>query len=202
MKKALIIVDVQNDFIPGGSLAVPDGDKVIQTINSLVNKFDVIVATKDWHPSTQKFFTENNGLKVLSNVKIDNVSDVVWPAHCVQNTTGAELHKDLVINKEYYVIEKGQDDLLHPYSGFDTDPLNSELLKVLELNDVEEVFIVGLALDYCVFATAKDAVKLGYETTIIVDATKPIGKIGKVMKDIVWWSYDGTNIYLKESENI
>ena len=202
MKKALIIVDVQNDFIPGGSLAVPDGDKIIQTINSLVNKFDVIVATKDWHPATQKFFAENNGLKALTNVKIDTVSDVVWPAHCVQNTPGAELHKDLVINKEYYVIEKGQDELLHPYSGFDTDPLNSELLKVLELNDVEEVFIVGLALDYCVFATAKDAVKLGYETTIIVDATKPIGKLDKVIKDINWWSYDGCNINLRESKDL
>ena len=159
MKKALIIVDCQNDFMPGGALAVPEGDKIVPIINQIQDKFDVIIATKDWHPEGHCSFKEQGG---------------PWPIHCIQGTVGAELHKD--IGQAHYVVEKGVDLDVDSYSGFyDNEKKKSTgLTAILEGTGIYEVYICGLALDYCVKFTALDAVSEGFKATVIFEATKAV----------------------------
>jgi len=174
--KALIIVDVQNDFCPGGSLAVKDGDKVIPVINKLMSEFDLVIFTKDWHPEGMKAFASSyKTKKPFDKYKVNGVEDTLWPDHCIQNTIGAELHKDLnlaLIKKDFYIFKKGTEKNHHPYSGFD----GTELAEFLEERKVDKVFICGLALDYCCVDTAIDASFLGLDTTLILDATKPVNE--------------------------
>lgn len=165
-KKALIIVDVQNDFCKGGSLEVKDGDLIVQPINDLIksNAYELIVATQDWHP-------ENH-----SSFKANNPESGIWPNHCVQNSQGAEFHPKLNKKRITHIIQKGTNPEVDSYSGFfDNDHKSAtglnEILKRLNFHDVD---VVGLALDYCVKATALDAVKLGYNTSVIVSLTKAV----------------------------
>lgn len=184
MKKALIVVDVQNDFCPGGSLAVTDGDKVIGPINSLMNSgdYDLIVATQDWHPADHKSFASNNSnsdgspVKVGSLGELHGLAQVMWPDHCVQNSKGSEFHKNIESNKFDYVVRKGKNKEVDSYSGFfDNDKKSAtELQSILMKNNITEVDVVGLALDYCVKATAEDAKKLGFKTAVILSATKAV----------------------------
>jgi len=184
MKKALIIVDVQNDFCPGGPLAVPGGDKVIPFINDkiLSGNYDLIVATQDWHPNNHKSFASNNldnsghPLKVMSLGTLGGQPQVMWPDHCVQNTKGAELRADLLVNKINKVFQKGTNPEIDSYSGFyDNDHKNSTGLgEYLKENQVGKVHIVGLALDYCVKATALDANKLRFDTWVLLEGTAAV----------------------------
>lgn len=157
--KALIIVDVQIDFCPGGALAVPKGDKVVPVINQLVDlDFSLVVVTQDWHPVKHCSFLENGG---------------IWPKHCVEGTTGADLHPALRLAKrDCVLIRKGREVKKDAYSGFD----GTELCKILKDAGIEQVFIVGLATDYCVKATALDAKKEGFETFVIIDACRGVDK--------------------------
>lgn len=187
MKKALIIVDPQNDFCPGGTLAVADGDKIMPILSKIsdCNEFDIIVVTKDWHPLDHIRFSENQTTaEVFKPFNINGVVDIIWPAHCIEGTFGADLHKDLVITKEYFLVEKGNNKDIHPYSGFGEDLENSELDIILKMNDITDVYIGGLALDYCVLDTAKDAMKLEYNTSIITDATKSICEFEAALEKI------------------
>lgn len=175
--KALIIVDVQNDFLKGGSLAVPNGNDVIPVINEIQNDFDLIIATQDWHPANHKSFAANHFDKnEFEVIDLNGLQQVLWPVHCVQGSFGAEFHQDLEINKIEAIFRKGMDAEIDSYSGFfDNGKRKSTgLFGYLKDRNVTEVFVCGLAADYCVQFTANDALNLGFKTTIIDNATKPI----------------------------
>ena len=151
--KALLIVDVQNDFCPGGSLAVPGGDKVVPVINGLMDKFTLIVASKDWHPK-------------------DTVHFKKWPPHCVQNTPGADFHPRLNTSKIKKIFLKGAANKDDGYSAFEAT--SDDLAGFLKKQEVEDLYVVGLATDYCVKATALDGEKNGFETFVVEDAVAAV----------------------------
>jgi len=182
--RALIVVDLQKDFCPGGSLAVPDGDKIVPIVNDLLGKFDLIIFTKDWHhPSMYAFDSyqsANHGKHAFEKYTNEQgQEDVIWPDHCVEDTDGAEFHPDLDFGKckkDFYIFKKGNMVHYHPYSGFGevTETNESELGIFLKNRGITEIYVCGLALDYCVKETALDGVKLGFQTCVILDACKPI----------------------------
>ncbi len=177
-RKALIIVDVQNDFCPGGSLAVPEGDVVVPVINRIQSLFDVVVATQDWHPLNHISFAVNHpGKQVGDVVEIDGLLQVLWPVHCVQNSPGAEFHPQLDTSRIAHVIRKGTDPRIDSYSGFFDNARRRDtgLASLLWDLGVDEVAICGLATDYCVKYTALDAHELGFATAVIVDACRGVG---------------------------
>jgi nicotinamidase/pyrazinamidase len=158
-KKALIVVDVQNDFCPGGSLAVAHGDEVVAPLNRLMKEFldrgEPVFKTRDWHPEKTKHFAAYGG---------------TWPVHCVQNTRGAEFHPDLLDDPRVTTISKGFDERADGYSGFD----GTQLAQLLRDEDVKEVWIGGLATDYCVKQTVLDAVKEGFRVKALADAMRAV----------------------------
>lgn len=160
-KKALIVVDVQNDFCPGGSLAVADGDKVVAPLNKLINEFldrgEPVFKTRDWHPAKTKHFKAYGG---------------TWPVHCVQGTRGAEFHPDLLEDPRITIISKGIDESADGYSGFD----GTNLTRLLGEEEVEEVWIGGLATDYCVKHTVLDALRENFEVKALADAMRPVNE--------------------------
>jgi len=175
--KALLIIDVQNDFLPGGALAVKEGDQIIPVINELQKKFDFIVATQDWHPSGHGSFAANHqGKNPGDFVQLGNVDQVLWPVHCVQGSPGADFHQDLDQTKWKRIIQKGTNPYVDSYSGFfDNDRReNTGLSQYLKENGIEEVVVTGLATDYCVKFTVLDAIKEGFEATVLTDATKAV----------------------------
>jgi len=175
--RALIIVDLQNDFLPGGALAVNEGDKIIQRINQLQEKYDIIVATQDWHPSQHKSFASMHaGKEPFDVIDLNGTRQVLWPDHCVQGSKGAELHKDLNQNKIRAIFRKGMNPEVDSYSAFfDVNKKNPTGLDgYLKSLNVTSVFVCGLAADYCVYYTAKDALELGYTTSILEGSTKAI----------------------------
>lgn len=195
--KALIIVDVQNDFCPGGSLAVKDGDKIIPFINKISPTYDLVIITKDEHPLGMEAFASSHLGKVPFDVYINSDGDeyVLWPVHCVVGTQGNELHSDLNYKslRECVIFGKGREKNKHPYSGFGGSVMVWDdyisLDRFLVLRKVDEIDIVGLALDYCVKDTALDGVKNGYKTNVLLEGTKGITDDGvsdalKKMKDM------------------
>lgn len=175
--KALIIVDVQNDFTPGGSLAVKDGDTIIPRINALQERFDLIVATQDWHPADHKSFaSQHEGKNTFDEIELNGHAQTLWPDHCVQGTKGADFHPDLNTKKIQTIIRKGMQREVDSYSAFfDNNHQNATGLHGwLQEKKVNEVFVCGLAADFCVYFTAMDALKLGYKTHILERATKAI----------------------------
>lgn len=172
--KALIVVDVQYDFCPGGNLAVKDGDEIIPIINELLPEYDLVIFTQDWHPKNMDCFAETRNVEPFSSyINKDGNEDTVWPRHCVADTYGADIHRDIkldLIKGEFYFFKKGLTSDKHPYSGFGADGL-TEFLKEKEVSEVD---IVGLATDYCCKETALDAVKEGFKTNFIWDATRGI----------------------------
>ena len=188
--KALIVVDCQQDFMPGGALAVPHGDEVVPVINKLLPKFDLVIFTKDWHTEDNIGFASQHDLNPFD--KLFN-GDTVWPDHCIQNTPGADLHPgiDLALcKKDFYIFKKGDKPEAHPYSGFgefkESDPegLFNELGIFLDEKDVDEIFVCGLAGDFCVKETVLDAANTYlYETNVIIDACRSIGDIEPVLTE-------------------
>ena len=156
---ALIVVDVQNDFCPGGALPVPEGDQIIPAINEYITIFKKanagVFATRDWHPPNHVSFKAQGG---------------PWPPHCIQNTQGAEFHPDLKLPADTTVVSKATNPLKEAYSGFD----DTNLSETLQKQGVTRVFVGGLATDYCVKNTVLDASKLGFETVLLSDATAAI----------------------------
>jgi nicotinamidase/pyrazinamidase len=149
MSEALLIIDFQNDFVPGGALPVPAGDAMAARVNELIDsgRFDLIVATRDWHPGDHGSFKEHGG---------------PWPPHCVQGTEGAELHRSLDRSKIDYVVDVGSGQTDEGYSGFE----KSDLAEILRRHEIDAVTVVGLATDYCVRATALDAIAEGFSVTV------------------------------------
>lgn len=175
--KALLIIDVQNDFLPGGALGVEEGDRIIPVINRLQEKFDFIVATQDWHPADHASFASNHEGKVPGNfIQLGNVEQVLWPNHCVQGTLGAEFHAQLDQSRWKKIFRKGTNTYVDSYSGFfDNDRReNTGLSQYLKDHGVEEVFVAGLATDYCVKYTVLDAIKEGFDATLVKDATRAV----------------------------
>ena len=174
--KALIIVDLQNDFCPGGALAVNDGDKIIPIINKLLPKFDLIVATQDWHPKNHKSFASNHGKKIGEVIDLNGLNQILWPDHCVQGSKGAEFVFTLDAKRIDRIFQKGTDPEIDSYSGFfdNGHKKRTGLDDYLRKKGVDEVYIVGLATDYCVKFTALDAVELGFKTYLIQDACRGV----------------------------
>lgn len=178
--KALILVDLQKDFLPGGSLAVEDGDKIIPGINELLdNNFDLVVATQDWHPPEHGSFASNHEQKKPGDkIKLQGTVQVLWPDHCVQDSEGAEFADDLKTGKIEKVIKKGTDPNIDSYSGFfdNENKKSTGLHDYLQSKNVDTVAIAGLAADVCVRYTTLDALELGYRTMVVKDATKAVDK--------------------------
>ncbi len=176
--KALIVVDVQNDFCEGGALAVKDAHKIIPIVNKVIDFFNknqyFVVATKDWHPANHKSFAKNSNGTIGEIGILNNLPQVWWPEHCVENTYGSNFHPNLKEIK--HIIYKGTNFEIDSYSGFfDNGKLKStELLSLLENNQISEIFVLGLATDYCVKHTVLDALDLGFKVNVIEDGCKGV----------------------------
>jgi nicotinamidase/pyrazinamidase len=174
--RALLLIDLQYDFCPGGALAVARGDETIPVANRLMPKFSTIIATQDWHPKEHGSFATNNGKQPYDLGELAGLPQVMWPAHCVQNTRGAELHHELDRNLITEVFRKGTDPAIDSYSGFfdNGHRRSTGLGDWLKQRDVSELCILGLATDYCVKFTALDALKLGFEVTVVADGCRGV----------------------------
>ena len=185
---ALILVDLQNDFMPGGALAVPDGDAVIPVANRLAQSFDLVVATQDWHPPGHgSFASQHPGKNPGDTVELDGLRQELWPDHCVQGTSGAELHDGLDVRRITRIFQKGTDPRIDSYSTFfDNAHLKSTGLgDYLKEKEVSEVYLMGLATDYCVKFSVLDAVELGFKANVIQDGCRGIDlQAGDVSKAI------------------
>jgi len=183
--KALIIVDVQNDFLPGGALAVAQGDEIIDIINKEQFKYELIVATQDWHPATHKSFASQYLEKLVGDiVDLNGTEQFLWPDHCVQGTEGAKFSDALQQDRIEAIFRKGVHVNIDSYSGFydNNQQKNTGLDGFLKDRGVTEVHICGLAADYCVYFTAMDALNLGYKTAIMSKGTKCIDKESYMQK--------------------
>lgn len=179
----LLIIDVQNDFCPGGSLAVKDGDKIIDNINNIQKSFNNIVLTQDWHPEDHSsFVTQYEDVEVFSSIKMPYGNQTIWPAHCIQGTRGADFHIKLNTLKARNIIRKGFRKEVDSYSAFwENDRVTPTGLEgTLKTMGIKRVFVCGLALDFCVAYSAVDSAIAGYETFVIMDATKPVDLPGSV----------------------
>jgi nicotinamidase/pyrazinamidase len=175
--KALIIVDLQNDFLPGGALPVPHGDGVIPLANELQRKFELVLATKDWHPPDHGSFAANHpGKKPGDRIMLDGIEQILWPAHCVQNTRGAEFAASFDTSRIAHVFHKGIDPRIDSYSTFfdNAHRRHTGLAHYLEKRGIKDIYLLGLALDYCVKYSTLDARQLGFKTYVIVDGCRGI----------------------------
>ncbi len=179
--KALIITDIQYDFLPGRSLAVPGGDEIIPLVNKLQEVFPLVVATQDWHPvGHSSFASSHKGKSAYETITLNGSDQILWPDHCVQNSRGAEISTDLNQHHIEAIFRKGMDSQIDSYSAFN----DNEHKKATGLSDylkgrhVDQVYLVGLAADFCVGFSALDALKEGFDTFLIEDATRAISGRG------------------------
>lgn len=175
--KTLVIVDVQNDFMPGGRLAVPEADKIIPVINKLQNHFDLIIATQDWHPQNHTSFASNHpGKQPFEKLIMDGLEETLWPDHCVQGSTGAEFTSGMETRKIAVIFRKGMNPEVDSYSGFYDNhrKISTGLSGYLKEKGISNVYFCGLAADICVYFTIKDALKEGFSARLIEDASQPL----------------------------
>lgn len=172
--KALLIIDVQNDFMPGGSLAVPNGNEIVPVINEFQKDFDLVISTQDWHPKNHRSFAVNHkNKKVFEEIEWKGQSQTLWPEHCLQGTKGAEFHPDLETQKIEAIFRKGTDPDIDSYSAFyDNAHLKATgLTGYLKEKGVNELYVCGLAAEICVFFSLKDALAEGFSVNLIEEAT-------------------------------
>jgi nicotinamidase/pyrazinamidase len=182
-RDALVVVDVQNDFCPGGRLAVQKGDEVVPLVNELARRFENVVLTQDWHPAGhQSFATSHPGSKPFDSIKLAYGEQVLWPDHCLQGSDGAALHKDLAVPHAQLLIRKGWRREVDSYSAFlEADRKSRTGLEgYLDERGVKRVFVCGLATDFCVAWTALDARKLGFAALVVEDACRAIDMQGSL----------------------
>lgn len=182
---ALIVVDIQNGFTPKGNLAVANSDQIIPLVNQLAKKFQYVVLTQDWHPADHISFAEHYaGKQPFETVQLDYGTQVLWPSHCVQGTHDAELHPDLDIPHAQLIIRKGWHRNIDSYSAFlEADQTTTTgLAGYLKESGIQTVYVVGIATDFCVAWTAMDAIKLGFQTYVIEDATAAIDLNGSLQQ--------------------
>jgi len=201
--RALILVDLQNDFCPGGALAVTDGDQVLGVANDMAERFQIVIATQDWHPGDHGSFADNHdGKNVGEFIDLHGLQQILWPVHCVQGSEGAEFVDEFNTAPVTKVFQKGSDPKVDSYSGFyDNDRRNSTgLTEYLLENGVTEVYIMGLATDYCVKFTALDAVDDGFETYLIEDGCRGVElNEGDVAKALETMRSEGVTILQSEA---
>lgn len=174
---ALILVDIQNDFFPGGALAVPHGDEILPAVNALIElPFDYIIATQDWHPGNHGSFAETHHKPIGSVINLNGTSQILWPTHCVQNTHGADFAQGWDRSKVHHVVYKGTDHLVDSYSAFFDNEMKctTGLENFLKDKNITTVVIAGLATDYCVKYSALDALKLGFKTYVIPEGCRGV----------------------------
>jgi nicotinamidase/pyrazinamidase len=182
-RDVLIVVDIQNDFCPGGALSVPHGDEVIPLINRLAKCFPNVVLTQDWHPPDHlSFASAHPGKKPYDTIIVDYGPQILWPDHCVRTTSGADFHKDLDIPHAALVLRKGIDRKIDSYSTFYENDRKTPTGLVGYLRDrgFKRVFLAGLALDFCVRYSAEDAIREGFEVVVVEDACRDIDVNGSV----------------------
>jgi nicotinamidase/pyrazinamidase len=175
--RALILVDIQNDFIPGGALAVPEGDRVVPVANEVQKKFELVVSTQDWHPRDHGSFAANHpGKKPGKVIELNGLRQILWPVHCVQQTRGAEFAPGLDVSRVARIFQKGTDPAIDSYSGFfdNGHRKSTGLGDWLRARGAGDVYVCGLATDYCVKFTALDARQLGFNVWLIEDACRGV----------------------------
>lgn len=175
--KTLIVVDMQNDFVPGGALAVPGGDEIVPVINEMQGGFDLIVATQDWHPPGHKSFaSSHSGQKPFDMIDLHGLEQTLWPDHCVQGTVGAEFHPDLETRRIEAIFRKGMDPDIDSYSGFYDNgrKKSTGLAGYLREKGADELYFCGLAGDICVYFTLMDALKEGFKATLVEQAVRSL----------------------------
>ena len=180
---ALIVIDIQNDFCPGGALAVADGDAIIPRVNALMAEFHTVVLTQDWHPADHASFAANHpGAAPFSLIQMPYGPQVLWPTHCVQATEGAQFHPALATNPAHLVIRKGFRPQIDSYSAFFENDRGTVtgLDGYLKARGITSVTLVGLATDYCVAYSALDAAKLGFTATVLMGACRAIDLNGSL----------------------
>ena len=177
MTTALLLVDLQRDFLPGGALAVADGREVIPVANELLDHYELVVATQDWHPADHRSFaSQHSGRAPGEVIDLDGLDQILWPDHCVQGTPGAAFADELSVRAFERVVQKGTDRAIDSYSGFFDNARRkaTELESMLRGLDVDAVHLMGLATDYCVLFTALDAVDLGFPTAVFAAGCRPV----------------------------
>ena len=168
MTKALIVIDVQNDFCPGGALAVPEGDLIVPGINALMDDFDAVILTQDWHPAGHSSFASTHKADPMSMIDMPYGPQVLWPDHCIQGTNGAAFHKDLNMDAADLIIRKGYNPAIDSYSAFFENDHSTPtgLHGYLQTRGIIDLTMVGLATDFCVNFSAVDAANLKYNVTV------------------------------------
>jgi nicotinamidase/pyrazinamidase len=177
MMNALLLIDIQNDFLPTGALPVPEGDRIVSIANALMAKFQHIIATQDWHPADHGSFAANHaGKKPGDVITLNGLPQILWPTHCVQNTAGADFASALDRTRITQIIQKGTDPAIDSYSGFfdNGHRKSTPLHDYLRAQKIAHLHILGLATDYCVKFTALDARRLGYTVTLVEDACRGV----------------------------
>jgi nicotinamidase/pyrazinamidase len=188
---ALLIIDVQNDFCPGGALEVPRGDEIIPVVNRIAPQFPYVVATRDWHPKGHiSFASTHEGMEPFQTVKVGGLDQFLWPEHCVKASSGAEFHPELDLTPVHLILHKGFRQELDSYSAFfeNDKTTHTGLSFVLKGLGITTVYVSGLAEDVCVFFSAREARKLGFETFLVRDAVRgvdaPEGNVEKTRKEL------------------
>lgn len=174
---ALILIDLQNDFFPGGALPVETAPEILPALTDLLQKpFELVIATKDWHPADHMCFAKNHGKKPGEIVLIENIEQILWPVHCVQGTLGADFFSGWDTKKIKKIVQKGTDKWIDSYSAFfdNGQKKSTGLADFLRAHHVDSVYIAGLATDYCVKYSVLDALKLGFKTYVVTDACRGI----------------------------
>jgi nicotinamidase/pyrazinamidase len=181
----LVVIDVQNDFCPGGALAVPDGDAVIAAIHRIASRFEHVILTQDWHPAGHSSFAGSHpGKRPFEQIEMSYGMQTLWPEHCVQQTRGADFHPDLILPQAELIVRKGFRPLIDSYSAFyENDRLTpTGLGGYLRERGLARVYLAGLAYDFCVGYSALDARRMGFEATVIRDACRAIDLSGSVAR--------------------
>ncbi len=191
MPDALVIVDIQNDFMPGGALEVPAGDEVVPIANQLILRFELVVATQDWHPPDHGSFAANHpGHQPGDVIELDGLQQILWPVHCLRNSTGAQLVDEIDEDEIDRIFVKGTDPTVDSYSGFFDNGHRREtgLGDFLKAEGTDAVYIMGVATDYCVKFTALDARQLGFQTFLVEDACRGVnlqpGDVDKALAEM------------------
>lgn len=201
--KALLIVDLQNDFCEGGALEVPDGSTIVPVVNQLINSFNAIIQTQDWHPEGHASFASSHKEKEPNDtIEMDYGSQVLWPDHCVQGSIGAEFHPDLNTNKSQVIIRKGFRPQIDSYSAFyeNDQKTKTGLTGYLKTRGITDLYTVGLATDFCVKWSVLDGLKEGFNMHIVKDAVKGIDIDGSV--ESAWDEMKGEGVDVVHSESI
>ncbi|QDU32861.1 nicotinamidase/pyrazinamidase [Poriferisphaera corsica] len=175
--KAIILVDIQNDFCPGGSLAVPEGDLIIPIANNLIPCFQHVIATKDWHPvDHQSFASQHPNQQIGDLINLHGLPQTLWPEHCIQGTAGSDFHPNLNTSAITHITHKGTDPTIDSYSAFfdNGKRKQTDLHEYLQSHNIKDLYILGLATDYCVKSTVLDALSLGYNTHVIGDGIRGV----------------------------